>query len=78
MRRRTPVTTQALQLTNSKKYTPPHGEHIMTVSMQMNPMRDSTYRGRGRQGTVWLLVGLQRNMDTAILKEKTLTIPVLR
>ncbi|TNN80491.1 hypothetical protein EYF80_009230 [Liparis tanakae] len=45
MRRSTPVTTIALQLTNSKKYTPPQGEHIMIVSMQMNPMtREEAFR----------------------------------
>lgn len=35
---------KALQLTNSKKYRPPHSPHSDTTSSQMKANRDSSYR----------------------------------
>lgn len=46
MRSKTPVRTEALQLTNSKRYTPAQGEHIIMVSMQMKEIRAKTYKSK--------------------------------
>lgn len=35
---------KALQLTNSKKYSPPHKVHCDTTSSQMKASRDSSYK----------------------------------